>query len=250
MTGEQCDPPVTLAGDQAHVSASTFAAVSSLIALLHASRTGQGQHVDISVQECVASITHICGAGKFLDDGIVPKRRGSGLFASVPSGAYRCRDGLVYLMVNRPHHWKALAEWIHEVTGNEEVLDPMFEGPSSRRQEHRELIDLFVTDLTERLTVDEAYHEGQRRHIAFTPVRTISQVVSDPHLAARGYFVPVTEPGGATVRYPGAPYRHDRTPWALRWPAPAPGEHNDAIYRGELGLSPEQIRRLEAHGVV
>ena len=119
VTGEADDPPVTLAGSQAHVMASTYAAVSSMIALHHATRSGEGQHVDISVEETTASVTHICGAGKWLDDHIIPKRMGTGLFASVPSGAYRCTDGLVYLMINRPLHWKALAEWIHEVTGND-----------------------------------------------------------------------------------------------------------------------------------
>jgi len=250
VTGEEDDPPVTLAGSQAHISACTFAAVSSLVALLHASRTGSGQHVDISMQEAVTSVTHICGAGKWLDDGIVPRRRGTGLFASVPSGAYPCSDGLVYLMVNRPHHWKALAEWIHEETGNEEVLDPIFEGPSSRRQEHRELLDLFISEFTRGLTVDEVYHEGQRRHIAFTPVNTAAAVARDPHLDARGYFVSVAHPDAGALHQPGAPYRLARTPWAVRRPAPRVGEHNQDVYGGELGISDERLRALRDSGVV
>ena len=64
VTGEADDPPVTLAGSQAHVMASTYAAVSSMIALHHATRSGEGQHVDISVEETTASVTHICGVGK------------------------------------------------------------------------------------------------------------------------------------------------------------------------------------------
>jgi benzylsuccinate CoA-transferase BbsE subunit len=250
VTGEADDPPVVLAGSQAHVVASSFAAASSMIALLHASRTGRGQHVDVSVQETVTAVTHICGVGKWLDDGIVPKRRGTGLFASVPSGAYPCKDGLVYLMVNRPLHWKALAEWIHQETGNQEVLDPMFEGPSSRRQEHRELIDLFVCELTERFTVQEVYHEGQRRHIAFTPVSTAAAVARDPQLEARGFFVEVEHADGRRLRYPGAPCRPARTPWALRGPAPRPGQHNQEVYVGELGLSADELGALQAHGVV
>jgi benzylsuccinate CoA-transferase BbsE subunit len=250
VTGEADDPPVTLAGSQAHVSACSFAAVASLVALLHASRTGAGQHVDVSVQEAMTAMTHICGVGKWLDDGIVPRRRGTSLFASVPSGAYPCRDGLVYLMVNRPHHWKALAEWVHEETGNEEVLDPMFEGPSSRRQEHRELIDLFLCELTQRHTVSEIYHEGQRRHIAFTPVSTAADVARDPQLAARGYFVELDHPARGRLRYPGAPYRLERTPWALRGPAPRVGEHNRDVYVDGLGLPPERLEALRNDGVV
>jgi len=229
VTGYATDPPVRLAGSQAHVMASTYAAVASMIALEHAARTGEGQRVDISIQDTVVSTTHICGVGKWLDDGMIARRSGPGLFASVPSGAYRCKDGLVYLMVNRPLHWKALAEWIQEETGIEEVLDPMFEGPSSNRIPYRELLDVYIGDLAERFTVQEMYHEGQRRHIAFTPVSGIEDVVRDPQLKARRFFVDVPHAEVGALRMPGAPYRHALTPWRITRAAPKVGEHDDAI---------------------
>jgi crotonobetainyl-CoA:carnitine CoA-transferase CaiB-like acyl-CoA transferase len=229
VIGHPEDPPVRLAGAQFHVIASCWAAAASAIALHHAAETGRGQHVDISAQETAIAASHICGVGKWLEDGIIPKRLGTGLVASVPSGAYPCRDGLVYLMVNRPAHWKALAEWISEVTGNREVLDPMFDGPSSNRLPYRELLDLFISELTSRLSVDEVYHEGQRRHIAFTPANTAASLARDGHLAARGYFVEVAGCDGAPLRYPGAPYRHAVTPWRLSRPAPRVGEHSAEV---------------------
>ncbi len=250
VVGEGEDPPVRLAGSQAHMMASTYAAVSSMIALHRSAISGEGQHVDISVEEATVSVSHICGVGKWLDDGIIPRRRGTGLFASVPSGAYPCSDGMIYLMVNRPLHWQALARWIHEVTGNQEVLDPMFEGPSSARQPYRELLDLFISELTSRFTVEEIYHEGQARHIAFTPVNTAAAVACDAHLTAREFFVGVEQPGGGTLRYPGPAYRHSGTPWCISSPAPAVGEHNEEIYRGELGVAGEQLRSLEEAGVI
>ena len=249
VTGAADDPPVTLAGSQAHVMASTYAAVSSLIALHHATCTGAGQQVDISVEETTASVTHICGVGKWLDDHIVPKRMGTGLFASVPSGAYRCKDGLVYLMINRPAHWKALAAWIHEVTGNAAVLDPMFDGSSSSRAANRDLVDHYIGELTARYTVDEVYHEGQRRHIAVTPVNTAAAVSADAHLAARRYFVDVAHAGRGRLTYPGGPYRHAATPWRIARPAPRVGEHNEEVY-ADLGLSPQTIRALMDSGVI
>jgi formyl-CoA transferase len=197
VTGEADDPPVRLDGRQACVTASLVAAAGTLIALRHAARTGRGQRVDVSLLEAVVSATHICGIGKWHDDGIVPRRNGTGLFASVPSGTYRCRDGLAYLMVNRPRHWQALAAWIREVTGMDGACDPLFEGPSSRRIPYRDLIDTYVGELTSRFTVDEVYHEGQRRHLAFTPVQTAAEVVRDVHLAARGFFVAVDQRDGA-----------------------------------------------------
>ncbi len=244
VIGEADDPPVRLAGEQAHVSASLCAASSSMIALLHGTRSGRGQHVDISIQEVVLAMTHITGVGKWLDDGIIPRRRGAGLFASVPSGTYPCRDGLVYLMINRPAHWQALARWIHDVTGNEEVLDPMFEGPSSKRIEYRELLDLFISELTQRFSVAEIYHEGQRRHIAFTPVHDASALIADPQLAAREFFVDVEHPSAGRTRTPGAPFRHARTPWRIARPAPRVGEHNAEIFGVELGVSEDELRGL------
>lgn len=249
VTGAAEDPPVTLAGSQAHVMASTYAAVSSMMALHHATRSGTGQHVDISVEETTASVTHICGVGKWLDDHIVPKRMGTGLFASVPSGAYRCKDGLIYLMINRPLHWKALAEWIREVTGHDAVLDPLFDGPSANRHASRDLIDFYITELTSRYTVDEIYREGQRRHLAVTPVNTAAAVADDPHLAARQYFVEVAHTDRGTLKYPGAPYRHAATPWRISRPAPRIGEHNDEIY-GALGLSPKTLRTFAESGII
>jgi crotonobetainyl-CoA:carnitine CoA-transferase CaiB-like acyl-CoA transferase len=249
VTGYEDDPPVTLAGLQASAMASTCAAASSLIALYARSWTGEGQHVDISMEETTVAVTHVCGAGKWLDDGIIPKRRGTGLFASVPSGAYPCKNGLVYLMVNRPLHWQALAEWISEVTGNDAVREPLFEGPSSSRQPYRDLLDIYISDLTSRFTVEEVYHEGQRRHLAFTPVHTATDVVNDPHLAARDYFVELEHDRGERLRYPGAPYRHALTPWQTT-PAPGIGQHNDEVYAGELGVQPEMLRRLRERGVI
>ena len=250
VTGEAEDPPVVLAGEQQHKMAATTAAASSLIALLHARRTGRGQHVDVSAQETTLAVSHIAGVGKWLDDGIVPRRIGSALTASVPSGAYSCRDGRVYLMVNRPAHWQALARWIHEETGNQEVLDPLFEGPSSRRIEYRELLDLFISELTARHTVAEVFHEGQRRHIAFTPLCSSAEVVRDAHLAARQFFVALEQPGVGTLAMPGAPFRPAVTPWALRRPAPGLGEHNDEVYGGWLGCAPAELARLRHEQVI
>jgi len=227
--GRPDDPPVTLPARQAFTMASAYAAASSLAALHHAQETGCGQLIDISVVETVVSFSHVCGAGRYLEDGIVPARFGTGLVASVPSGAYRCSDGLIYLMVNRPLHWRALARWIHEVTGNAEVLDRMFDGPSSARQPYRELIDIFIGELCERFTVTDLYHEAQRRHLAMTPVAAVPDLERDPHLKQRGYFVEVVHEHTGAQRYPGPPYRPSKTPWAIRRPAPRRGQHTEEI---------------------
>lgn len=250
VTGEAEDPPVVLAGSQAYMVASTCAAASSMIALYRSTISGEGQRIDVSLEEATVAAASICGVGKWLDDGLIPRRRGAGLFAAVPSGSYPCKDGSVYLIVNRPLHWQALAEWIHEITGNTVILDPLFEGPGANRQPNRDLLDLYIVELTSRFTVDEFYHEAQRRHLAVTPVNTAARVAADPHLAARNYFVPVEHGAGGTLRYPGPPYRLGATPWAITRPAPGVGEHNEAVYCGELGLSAEVLCDLKGRGII
>jgi crotonobetainyl-CoA:carnitine CoA-transferase CaiB-like acyl-CoA transferase len=239
--GDPADPPLRLAGRQADVTTATLAAASSLVALYHRDRTGCGQHVDVSSLEVMASITHIAGVGKWLEDGVIPKRVGTGLVASVPSGAYRCKDGLVYLMVNRPAHWEALALWINERTGNEEVLLAEFRGASSSRLPYRELLDVFIGDLTSQLTVDEAYHEGQRRHIAVTPVQSASDIAVDPHLRARKFFVDVEVEAGHSLPMAGAPYRLGRTPWKLERSAPQPGEFDRQVGEKSRSTRPRSV---------
>jgi crotonobetainyl-CoA:carnitine CoA-transferase CaiB-like acyl-CoA transferase len=243
VTGEPDDPPVIVAGSQAWIAASACAASASLIALHEARRSGCGQYVDVSALEVMAAVTHICGAAKYMEDGIVPKRFGSALFSSVPSGAYRCADGrLVYLMVNRPAHWKALAGWVNELTGNVEVLDPMFDGPSSTRQPYRALLDLFLGELFLRLTAEEAYREGQRRHLAITPVNGALDVVADTHLRARRFFVTVEQADRRRLRMPGAPYRLSKTPWRIARPMPRAGGQTKPLL-AKLPPLPRRTRR-------
>jgi crotonobetainyl-CoA:carnitine CoA-transferase CaiB-like acyl-CoA transferase len=237
-TGFPEDPPVMMAGSQSYVMASTMAAASSMIALHHSRETGEGQQVDISMQETMLAVTSICGVGKWFEDGIISKRFGTGLFASVPSGSYPCKDGSIYLMVNRPLHWQTLAKWVNEISGNQEVLDPMFEGPSSVRQPYRELLDIFITELTMQFTVDELYREGQRRHLAVTPLSSGHSIVNDHHLNERKFFVDVEQAGKTTLRYPGPPYRFSLTPWAIRSPAPKLGQHNDELEQIATGPKP------------
>jgi crotonobetainyl-CoA:carnitine CoA-transferase CaiB-like acyl-CoA transferase len=242
VIGSPEDPPVRLAGSQAHVLCGACAAGASLVALRHAARTGLGQHVDVSMQETMIAASLICGVGKWREDGIVPRRIGTGLVASVPSGAYACKDGSVYLMVNRPAHWKALAQWVSEVTGNREVLDPMFDGPSSARLPYRELLDLFIGEMTSRMGAQDVYREAQRRHIAMTPINGAADVARDPHLEARAYFVELEHPGRGRLRYPGPPYRLSDTPWALEHPAPRVGEGGGDGWRAS-----ERARRAPRH---
>lgn len=219
-TGWPDEPPMSLAGFPAYVMAGAAAASGALMALDAARQSGRGECVDVSLQEVMASVSHVVGAGRYLEDGVIYRRQGSGLTASVPSGVWAARDGSVYLTVNRPAHWSSLAKWVAETGGSEAILEPIFEGPSANRQEYREVIDVWLAEHFGRMTVAESCHLGQEKHIAITPLQGVAQVLGDPHLRERGFFV---RPDGTSDLYPGAPYRHEATPWRIGGLAPALG---------------------------
>ena len=102
---------------------------------------------------------------------------------------------------------------------------------------------MFIAELTAGHTVAEMFHQGQRRHLAMTPMQSATQVAKDPQLEARSYFCDVSDSSGATRRYPGAPYRHERTPARVRRAAPRVGEHESGVWGGG-GRSVEVASRV------
>ena len=72
----------------------------------------------------------------------------------------------------------------------------------------------------------------QERGLAAGIIYRPDEAFEDPHFAARGFPVKVEHPDlGRTFRYPGAPYKFEKTPWRVLRRAPRIGEHNDEILR-------------------
>jgi crotonobetainyl-CoA:carnitine CoA-transferase CaiB-like acyl-CoA transferase len=79
----------------------------------------------------------------------------------------------------------------------------------------------------------------------------VRDLLEHPQLLARSFFQLLEHPElGETLSYPGAPYQLRETPWQLRRRAPLIGEHNEAIYGGELGLSRAELAVLLAAGAI
>ena len=88
----------------------------------------------------------------------------------------------------------------------------------------------------------DLYHAAQEKRIPFAPVSTLADLVNSKHLKARGFFVEVTHPEAGKLTQAGAPYKLSKTPWEIRLPAPALGQHNDEVFREKLGLSPDEVK--------
>lgn len=254
ITGEPDEPPVRQGNEHSHYPGAQYAAVGILAALYYRDFAdgGVGQHIDVSSQE--ALITYYTDAHPALlwrKLGQNVTRVGTNSTLVIPLGAYPCKDGWIAAGVITPREWDALAEWIHEVTGNDEVLNEAYRGGNQDRAEHIDIITALFLEFAENFTVQQLFHEGQRRNLVFLPVNEVADLLADPQLAESGFWYDIEHEDGSigTMKYPLGIF-HSEEVSARRRPAPALGADNIAVYQGELGLTADDLATLQANGVI
>jgi benzylsuccinate CoA-transferase BbsE subunit len=226
VSGRADGPPLHSLGLQAYHQASVLAVTGVLAALLVREQTGRGQHVDVSLQAAVAaSLEHV--PGFFHQDGRVARRQGT-LHWTRFFRVGRCKDG--WVMHCTVGDWTSLIEWVKSDGFGAEIDEPEMENPMHRQQEAERIFPV-LDAWAARYTVEELYEGAQLRRIPYAAVRPPEALLADPHLAARGFFVPIEHPAlGRTVPFPGAPFRIGDAPWHVTCP-PRLGGDRDAILR-------------------
>ncbi|MEW6033950.1 MAG: CoA transferase [Chloroflexota bacterium] len=228
--GDQDTPPLRLPDNQAHLAASLFAAAGILLALLARRVTGRGQHVDISIQECVAAtLDHVLP--RYLSQGEVARRQGS-LHWSNAFRIFTCRDG--HLLLSLLLNWETLVEWLDA----EGMAADLKEARWLDSEERRRGLD-HIVEVLERWTrghnAADLAERGQLMGFPWAKVASMAEVADSTQLEARGFFITVEHPElGARFKYPGPAARLSRSPWRLRRRAPMLGEHNEEVLCGEL----------------
>jgi crotonobetainyl-CoA:carnitine CoA-transferase CaiB-like acyl-CoA transferase len=99
-------------------------------------------------------------------------------------------------------------------------------------------------------TTKEILEKLEKNRVACGPVQGIKELVNDPHLQARKFFLEVNHPVIGKVILPGNPYKFSETPLAKPIPSPGLGEHNEYILTQYLGRSKEEVSQLYAQGVL
>ena len=251
ITGEPDGPPMRQGNEQSHFPGAQFAAASILAALYHRDfGDGEGQYIDVSLQEALITYytdAHPALAWMLLGDNVT--RVGATSTLVIPLGAYPSADGWISAGIITPREWDTLAEWIYEVTGNEEVLNDAYRGGNQDRAPFNDIITALVIDFTTRYTSEYLFHEGQRRNLVFIPVNTVSDLLADPQLEASNFWFGIDHPETGTIQYPQGVFDSDEVSPATR-PAPKLGQDNEAIYRGELGLTESELASLRNEGVI
>ncbi|MFQ5879059.1 MAG: CaiB/BaiF CoA transferase family protein [Dehalococcoidia bacterium] len=236
-------PPLKAFGQQADFQAGVNAAIASLGALYARLVSGQGQHIDVSIQECIAanleaSFVHWTYGGR------VASRLGQRMLG--PWGMLQCRDGLLFVVCVEEDQWQRFLE----VLGNPEWGSWEVFGDRLQRAEKLDVLTPLMEEITRGWTVDALYQACQARRVPAAPVATIADLLASDHLQARGFFVQAHHPAAGTLTYPGAPYKFGETPWQLRRPAPFLGQDNEEVYCGWLGLSTAELAALRRQGLV
>jgi formyl-CoA transferase len=225
-------PPVRAPTFLADELAGLHAAIGALAALAHRDRTGEGQHVDVSMMDVL--LFSSSGLPTLAAAGAPPPRLGNETDFVVPANVYRCRDGHLYLAVALSKHWRALAR-VMDVPGLAEA-----DGfrTSAERLRNRDAVNAVVSGWCAGQTVADAVAALSEHGIVVAPVRTLAQAVADPHVAARGMLQDTVLSNGASAPLVGPPVKFSRTPTRVRHGAPAPGA-DTAVVLAEVGLSSE-----------
>lgn len=245
-------PPLMPYGGQAYHTASSLAAIATLIALYSREYTGKGQHIDVPMQACVAFSLEFMNLW-YIYNKVRLKRQGSrhGVFGpgGPPLGSSQpCRDGWMCIFGSVPPlEWMEEEGMVADLKSDERLWTDIL----YRRQKEPHVYEV-VSNFVQKHGREELFHRNQKQyHVSWAPIYRVEDVFADSQMKVRGFFVEVEHPElGTTVKYPGAPYRHEGTPWRIVRRPPLVGEHNLEVLGEELGYSREQLALLASAGVI
>jgi crotonobetainyl-CoA:carnitine CoA-transferase CaiB-like acyl-CoA transferase/Uma2 family endonuclease len=223
-------------------------AVAVLMALRHRDRTGEGQLIEMPLTE-----GFLPTLGEFIMEYTMNGRdtptQGNRHRWHAPHNVYPCRghDQWIAIDVGTEAEFAALCQ----VLGTLHLLDEPRFHTASARLAHVAALDQALATLTRAHDKEQLFHALQAAGVCAAPVRTAVEVLADPQLQARNFFVALpTADEQRLYRYPGCMFRLARTPNTLYAGPVRLGEHNREIYCDLLGYTPEQFAALEGKGLV
>jgi crotonobetainyl-CoA:carnitine CoA-transferase CaiB-like acyl-CoA transferase len=223
------------------VSALT-AAQAITAGLLARERTGEGQHLKMSMLDAVMAFLWASdmGAQTYVDAQVTDQEA-----ASFIDLIYETKDSFMTVAVMTNKEWYGLA---HALDHPEWLEDPRFNSPAAR---DRHVDDrLVITQEVLRTRTTAQWMERLEKHdVPCAPALTRSQVLNHPQVIASGTLIEIDHPVSGRLRQVRPPASFERTPAGIRFGAPRLGEHTDEILL-EIGYTSTQIEALRAAGVI
>ena len=248
VTGEADRPPIHPGFMLGDYISGTFGALAVLTAVYHRDQAGcdEPQMVDLSLYE---SIFRLSGqlAPDFSQRGFVRERTGNFRYWSIPGDQFETSDGkwVLILALNR-----ATFERLGEAMEVPELsTDPRFIDHPARTEHVDELIAM-IAQWVAGFTSQELQERLDEFRVPYGPVNSIADIFVDPHFKAREDLVIVDDPQVGPLLVPAVYPRLSHAPGRVYNPAPLPGQHNEEIYKGMLGMSDDDLDRLRADEVI
>ncbi|MBI3029978.1 MAG: CoA transferase [Candidatus Rokubacteria bacterium] len=244
ISGEPDGGPVLCGAPVVDTIGALLAALGIVTALLDRERRGEGQRVDVSLLDG-ALLAHAARLSVFLQTGKDPGRHGSAHPYIVPFQAFAARDGWIYVAVWVDRLWQPFCAAIERPAL---AADPRFATRESRLANRKELVG-FLEGIFRERTVGEWMASLEAQDVLCAPVNRYADLPDDPQVRASGMIVEEEHPRAGRFRTLNTPVRLEKTPGGIRTPAPALGEHTEAVLR-EAGLEAVEIARLRSVGVI
>ena len=244
ISGEPDGEPVLCGAPVVDTIGALLAALGIVTALLHREGTGEGQRVDVSLLDG-ALLAHAARLSVFLATGQDPGRHGSAHPYIVPFQAFAARDGWIYVAVWIDKLWEPFCAAIGRPPL---ATDPRFATRESRLGNRKELTGI-LEGIFGGQTVQEWMARLEAYDVLCAPVNRYADLVEDPQVRASGMLVEQEHPRAGRIRTLNTPVRLEKTPGGIRGPAPALGEHTDAVLR-EVWVEAAEIARLRSLRVI
>lgn len=243
ITGERDDLPgggPQKAGNAAaDLMAGMYATSSILAALLERSRSGTGQHIDISMLDCQVAALGVQNFNYLLSDN-VPRREGNAHVNLVPYQVFEVADGHIVLGVGNDSQYRNFCQAANRA---DLAHDPRYLTNSMRVVNRAQLIPDLISLFRTR-TRDEWLTTLESAGVPVAVINDIAQVHRDPQVRARGLRFDMPHPVGGQVPQIRNPMRFSGSPVVYHSPPPTLGAHTRDVLSTMLDYSEDQIEQL------
>ena len=221
-----------------------YAALAITASVLKARETGKGEIAEVSLTNGMVSLLAYIATNYFAT-GITPPRSGNDHPIAAPYGLFPTRDGRIAIAPSDDAFFGRLMDALN----CPELKDDPLYRTQTARVANRERINAIVGGKLAIHTTDHWVETLNAAGVPCGPVHAVADVFNDPQILAQEMVMDVEHPGHGMVRMLGFPMKFADMPCAVRLPAPALGQHSDAVLT-ELGFSETERRAFRDNGVI
>lgn len=248
VTGQPGSPPTKAGTPMGDTISAGFAFSGILGALFHRERTGEGQHIDISMTDVLFSLIFDEALDIYEELGM-PFQQGNRIMRFSPFNAYQTKDGWLVIGIGHDAMWRSLCNLIER----KDLSNHADWGRMDWRVENNEQVDAVVAEWTKTITTAAAVKKLEADGIVASPVQDINDLLCWPHLQARGMIDTLSHPslGALTdIKAAGFPLKFSAANTGYKGTAVLSGTHNTEIFRDLLGLDESKIEALKQKSII